>query len=94
MEEKFRQYLFENAGHVFYTVSELPFTYELRRKGLYISRVRDNGEYTFTYENLHKAFMLMPVRTVSELDAKGIIGPSYCFAIIQTFYKEIALLGG
>lgn len=94
MEEKFRQYLYENAGRVFYTVTQLPFTYELRRKGLYISRVRDDGEYTFTYENLQKAFSLMPVSTVSALDAKGIIGPSYCFAIIDTFYKETAFLVG
>ena len=88
MEARFCQYIHKNVGQIFYTVTDLPFTYELRKKGLYISRVRDDGEHTFTYENLQKAFSLMPMKTVGELKSKGITGSSYCFAIIQEFYKE------
>lgn len=45
-----------NEGKTFYTITRKPFTYKLREGGLYISRIKDNRPYTFTYENLNNAF--------------------------------------
>lgn len=89
MNHLFMKFLKKNEGKTFYTVTGLPLTYELRANGMYISRVRDSGEYTFSYENIQRALELMPVHSVSDLEKKGIRGHSYCFAIITEFLKTV-----
>ena len=84
MKEKFYAFLKANEGTTFYTVTGLPFTYELRQNGMYISRVRDIGEYTFSYENIYRALEKMPIPSVASL-TKDVRGPSYCYAIISKF---------
>ena len=74
-----------NEGKTFYTITRKPFSYELRKGGLYISRIKDNRPYTFTYENLNNALNQMPVSTPSEF--KGIWGHPYCFAILKEYCK-------
>ena len=76
-------FLREKEGIPHFTVTGLPFTWALRKNGLYISRVQDNGDCTFTYENLEKALSQMPVHTVAGL--KAVRGPSYCLAILWAF---------
>ena len=85
MKEQFAVFLKENEGKTFYTVTGLPFTYELRAYGLYISRVKDDGKHTFTYTNLYKALDKMPVS--SPFGLNELRGPSYCYAIIKAFLK-------
>ena len=84
MTQKFMRFLQENEGKTFYTVTGLPFTYELREKGMYVSRARDIGEYTFSYENIYKALEKMPIKSVASL-TKEVRGPSYCYALITCF---------
>lgn len=85
MHQKFQNFLHTHEGEVFSTVTGLPFTYELRAGGIYISRVKDVGDYTFTYDNIHNALDQIPLRSVADL--KEVRGPSYCYAIIRKFLE-------
>ena len=85
MKQDFGVFLKANEGNLFYTVTGLPFSYELRKQGLYISRVKDDGGCTFTYENILNALGQMPVSSVADL--KSIRGPSYCYAILKSYEK-------
>ena len=88
MHQDFGLFLRESEGRTFHTVTGLPFTYELRGQGLFISRVRDDGGCTFTYENLLNALGQMPVSSVAEL--KNVRGPSYCYAILKSYFENNA----
>lgn len=81
-----REWLRKHEGETFFTIKGIPFTYELRDCGIYISRIKDNRPYTFTYANLDKALEQMPVSGPAEFD--GIWGHPYCYGILQVYESD------
>ena len=67
-----------SAGQPFYTVTGLPFTYEVRGEAVYPSRTH----YRLTKRDFESAFQQMPVSGPGQFDT-SVRGPSYVFAILS-----------
>ena len=83
-------YLKENEGKTFYTVTGRAFQYQMRDKGLYISRVKDTGKETFSYQNLDFALVQMLAKIPADAPSKlhSVMGASYCYVILKDYLDK------
>jgi hypothetical protein len=73
--------LLDNEGETFSTVRGLDFTYKVSpdKKGF----VTNRANFFLTKTNFEKAFNLFPVDSGKKLNAKGVMGSSYLFALLS-----------
>ena len=78
MYETVLKRIMQNQGQVFYTIMNLPFTYEVRNKALIVSRTN----YLIPLSDILKAYQLLPCSGPGVI-GKTVRGPSYIWAILN-----------
>ena len=78
MYETVLKRIMQNQGEVFHTITNLPFTYEIRNEALSVSRTN----YIISLSDISKAYQLLPCSGPGAL-GKKVRGPSYIWAILN-----------
>jgi len=82
-ENNLWQWLVEKQETVFYTIKELPFTYEIKGNEVFFSR----KEKSVTRATINKAYRRMTEETITGSKQLGVFGASYIYPLL----KEIGL---
>ena len=70
--------IMQNQGQVFYTITNLPFTYVVQSGSLLVNR----ANYIIPLSDISKAIQLLPCAGPSAI-GKTVHGPSYIWAILN-----------
>lgn len=82
--EEIWERIIANEGETFQTISGSPFTYNVKKGTVHLSRT----EYQISRSDFEKAYTLVPIRGPGAI-SKIVRGPSYLWAILHD--KRISL---